>query len=110
MNTQLNESTYQNSLKSPKLLSQRIRKRYYKTLGTGVINSPMTPPSLRKVSHVNMWIRCEELVNKMSAQGAQIKKDIEFSVHHNKTTNPPIQSVNTILPMDSIVKILNVEE
>ena len=27
--------------KSPKLFSQWIRKRYYKTLGTGVIKSPM---------------------------------------------------------------------
>ena len=32
LNTQLNERTNQNSLKSPKLLSQRIRKRSYKTL------------------------------------------------------------------------------
>ncbi len=30
--------------KSPKLLSQRMRKLYYKTLGTSVINSPMTIP------------------------------------------------------------------
>ena len=28
--------------KSPMLLHQRIRKRYYKTLGTSVINSPMS--------------------------------------------------------------------
>ena len=45
-------------LKSPKLLSQLIRKRYYKTLGTSVINSPM--PSL-------LWTRlkfadCKELI------------------------------------------------
>ena len=33
LNTQLNESTNQNS---PKLLSQQIRKRYYKTLRTTV--------------------------------------------------------------------------
>ena len=32
-------------LKSPKLLSQGIRKHDYKTLGTIVINSPMSPPS-----------------------------------------------------------------
>ena len=32
--------------KSLKLLSQRIRKRYYKTLGTSVTKSPMSPPSL----------------------------------------------------------------
>ena len=31
---------------SPKLLSQRTRKRCYKTMGTGVINSPIPPPSL----------------------------------------------------------------
>ena len=31
--------------KSPKLSSQWIRKSYYKTLGTKVINSPMPPPS-----------------------------------------------------------------
>ncbi len=32
--------------KSPKLLSQRIRKHYYKTLETSVINSPSSPLSL----------------------------------------------------------------
>ena len=31
---------------SPKLLSQRTRKRYHKTLGTSVINSPMSSSSL----------------------------------------------------------------
>ena len=33
---QLNELTNQNSLKFPKLLRQRIRKRYIKTFGTSV--------------------------------------------------------------------------
>ena len=32
--------------KSPKLLSQRTRKRYYTTLGTSVINIPLSPFSL----------------------------------------------------------------
>ena len=32
--------------KSPNLLSQGIRKRYYKTLGTSVINSLLSPLSL----------------------------------------------------------------
>ena len=45
LNTQLNEIN-QNVVKSTKLLSQGIRKRYYKTLGTSVINRPMSPPSL----------------------------------------------------------------
>ena len=31
--------------KSPKLLSQQTRKRYYKNLGTVVISSTMSPPS-----------------------------------------------------------------
>ncbi len=38
LNTQLSESTKQNSLKSPKLLSKRITK-YYKAFGTSEINS-----------------------------------------------------------------------
>ena len=43
LNTQLNDPTNQSSLKSPKMLSQQRRKRYYKTLGTGVINSSLSP-------------------------------------------------------------------
>ena len=42
MNT--NKTNNQNSLKSPTLLSQRIRIRCFKTLGTSVINSPMSLP------------------------------------------------------------------
>ena len=34
--TQVHESTNQNFKKSPKLLSQQMRKYYYKTLGTSV--------------------------------------------------------------------------
>ena len=37
LDTQPNEST---NKKSTKLLNQRIRKRYYKTLGSSEINSP----------------------------------------------------------------------
>ena len=43
---ELNEPINQNLLKHPKLLSQRIWKRYDKTLGTIVINSPLSSPSL----------------------------------------------------------------
>ena len=35
-----------NQSKSPKLLSQRIRERYYVTLGTSVTNSLMSPSTL----------------------------------------------------------------
>ena len=40
-----NEQTNQNSLESPKLFSKRIRKCYCKTLGTSVINNPLSPLS-----------------------------------------------------------------
>ena len=35
---------------SQRLLSQRTRKRYCKTLGTSEINSPMSPPSARGIT------------------------------------------------------------
>ena len=47
--TQLDKQTNQNS-KSPKLLIQRIRKHHYETLGTSVINSPLSPPSLELIT------------------------------------------------------------
>ena len=46
LDNQLIETTNQNSMKPPKLLSQRIRKCYYKTLGTSIINISVSPPSL----------------------------------------------------------------
>ena len=47
LGTELNELTNKKFNKSkPKLLNQQIRKCYYKTLGTSVINSPMSPPFL----------------------------------------------------------------
>ena len=46
MDTLLNEPANQTIIKVPKVKSQRIRKRSYKTLGTSEINSPMSPPSL----------------------------------------------------------------
>ena len=42
LDIQPNEPTIQNS-KALKFLSQRIRKRYYKTLGTSVKKYPMSP-------------------------------------------------------------------
>ena len=55
LNTQLNELTNQkSSQQSPKLSSQRIRKRYYRTLETSVINSPLSLISLRRyTSYLN---------------------------------------------------------
>ena len=54
---QLNEPTQiKIQWKSPKLLSQQLRKRFCKTLGTSVINSPMSPPSLKKMSLISLTI------------------------------------------------------
>ena len=47
LDTQL-EPTNKISIKSPQ--SQRIIKCYYKTLGTCVINSPMSPPSIHDIT------------------------------------------------------------
>ena len=44
LDCQLNEPTIQDSLESPKLLSQQIKK-HYKTLGTSVIMIPMSSPT-----------------------------------------------------------------
>ena len=43
----INEPTNQNSIKVPKLVSQRIRNRYQKTLGTSVINGSTFRPFLQ---------------------------------------------------------------
>ena len=48
LDTQLNKPTNQNSIKFPRLLSQRITKRYYETLGTSVINRPISPPLMNE--------------------------------------------------------------
>ena len=46
LDTQLNEPIYQSSIKVHKVVKLTIKKYYYTTLGTSVINSPMFPPSL----------------------------------------------------------------
>ncbi len=47
LDTHFNEPTNQNSLKVPKMVKPtNIIKLYYKTLGTSVINNPVSPPSL----------------------------------------------------------------
>ena len=46
LDTQINEPTNQNSIKVPKIVKPTNKKNYYKTLGTSVINDPMSPPSL----------------------------------------------------------------
>ena len=48
MDSQLNELTNQNSRKVAE-----VGKRYYKSLGTSVIKSPMSPPSLIHLTFIN---------------------------------------------------------
>ena len=53
-NTQLNESDNENSLSSLKFLRQRMRKRYYRALGTSVINRPLSPLTLHNCPYLKM--------------------------------------------------------
>ena len=59
MYTELNESTNQNSLLSPKVFKPMNKK----TLGTSVLNSPLSPPSLGQYS-----IGHKNLVNKTDTE------------------------------------------
>ena len=54
MDTKLNEQSNQILIKVPKLLNQQIRKCYNKTLGTTVINSQMSPPSLLIMTNLDL--------------------------------------------------------
>ena len=53
-------------LKSSELLNQQIIKHYYKTLGTSVINSPMSPPSLGGCSFDNEFVTCAEMISHLA--------------------------------------------
>ena len=46
LDTQLNEPTNKNSIKDRFVVRQTNKKLYYETLGTSVILSTMSPPSL----------------------------------------------------------------
>ena len=48
LDTKLNETTNQNLIKVPKVVEQTNKKKLLKKLGTSVINSPKSPPSLAK--------------------------------------------------------------
>ena len=59
LDNQLNEPTNQKSITVPKVVKPTNNKRYYKTLGTNVINSPMPPPSLVDMCLVNV-VYCQD--------------------------------------------------
>ena len=55
LNTELDQPTNQNSIKVPKLLGQRIRKRYHKTLGTSVMSPTYPECTLYSVRYIYMY-------------------------------------------------------
>ena len=78
MNTQLNESTNQNSLKYPKLLGKRIRKRNYNTLGTSVINSLLSlslivGKNYRRFCLLTWNLSIGQLVHPVGGEGIELK-------------------------------------
>ena len=54
------------------MLSQRIRKRYDKTYGTSVINSPMSPPSLYDITPGHLHDHFHKLLQICEKKCAQI--------------------------------------
>ncbi len=68
LDTQLYEPTNKNPLKkSLKSINQRIRKRYYKTLGTKAMNSPLSSLSLGMIISATATLY---IFNQLGAQGS----------------------------------------
>ena len=75
-------------LKSPKLLSQRIRKRYYKTLETSVINSSLSSLSefdvafelLEGISNTKL-LSFSAAASKFELNGLQTTRILQVSVN-----------------------------
>ncbi len=61
--------------KSKKLISQQIRKRNYKMLGTSVMNSPMSPPYLVSTATMSgaIYIRLKDKQINNNAMFNQMK-------------------------------------
>ena len=80
--TTLNEPTNQISMKVPKVVKQRISKHYYKTLGTRVINSPMSPPFLLNTylyQQFNLLFRLVSPIRILIQLSAHFSHDINIS-------------------------------
>ena len=62
----LDTSLWSNQSKNPKLSRQWMRKRYYKTLGTSEINSPMSPsiPGRYFILFSHIIVNCYDKVQK----------------------------------------------
>ena len=62
-------------LKSPKLLSKRIKKRFIKTLGTSLINSQMSILSLFFAQKCAKWLHIQQYFCCITSQGSVQKID-----------------------------------
>ena len=73
LDTQINKAK-KNSIKVTKVVMTLNKKRYNKTLGTSVVNSPMSPPFHRSLGFINLnfaavrlnWLR---LMGALTAAG-----------------------------------------
>ena len=82
-------------LKSQKFLSQRIRKRYYKTLGTSVINSSLSPLSLETFSCNDFLISsyaAEPLSATLYLQQVKVAAATKLSSKQSTAANQPFDS------------------
>ena len=79
-----------------KFLSQQIRKPYYKTLGTSVVNtnSPMSPPSLGFTTLCNgrFYVNLNTMIPGRSLQFCFLHIEPSYQspmshIHHNKVTS-----------------------
>ena len=81
LKTQINESTNQNSPKSPKLLRQQIRKRYYKTFGR--CRFPISKNLYERVRFI--------------PRDLYIKRDLKDETKANKLMNIPKDDTQLVL-------------
>ena len=62
------------------MLSQRIRKRYYNTLGTSVIISPMSPPSLGKQRSIQTEMKGKQMTLMAAFKDGDTAPEKQFKI------------------------------
>ena len=78
----LNDQTNPNLLKFPKLLSKRIRKRYYKTSGDQCYKQPIDPP----LSLCNLLLTIPEEETKTSRDEQELGVGGTEQIHYRHRT------------------------
>ena len=82
IDTQLYEQTKRNSIKASKVISQRIRKRYYKTFGTGFSELSLKVLSKQR----NLFSFTLKIVN----MGSVFSLTLTFAWDSNPTRSKPV--------------------